>query len=481
MIDHRSNRILPAVLTALLALALASTASAAGSGKRLALDLDSRSHGSGKKFVAQSFARRVAVHLVPVLEGLGYEVTRVYSAKKAIGSGDYAFAVRVDMDAKPMWLVHEARQFDKTVVHDSDIGISAWADWQIYGFKKGKQFSGGKITPFDAWRFPTPDEAVATLDQESYAVKPGQDPMSVIPTQGLRRWTPIDYVTINGRIEPVAQSYEESIRRNTGDLGAQYRAGKAVEQVVKGDWLISRRLPVAGNSWSASVALRWRTGFDFWAPRHTVVPLTLRMAVAVDIWPGDGVLVSDPWLLDTLGMYGLTAAAGRVLTRTVNAATETVKLEVLVGAETDYRLYAPSAEVYRYDEQDIGPDFRLLCFDDALGDRGGASLDVSGFAEPSWSSEGGDADVEIFLFDGETWRGGVFGTVASVAGLVGASTITLTGALTGATWLPDMTAIVVLREFASQGAAWVKALYAPICDEDGEHSGGLPGVRWRGL
>jgi len=150
MTDHRSNRILSTVLTALLALALASTASAADAGKRLALDLESRSHGSGKKFAAQSFSRRVAVHLVPVLEGLGYEITRVHSAKKAIRSGDYAFAVRVDMDAKPMWLVHEARQFDKTVVHDSDIGISAWADWQIYGHAKKKQFSGGKIGPIDS-------------------------------------------------------------------------------------------------------------------------------------------------------------------------------------------------------------------------------------------------------------------------------------------------------------------------------------------
>lgn len=150
MTDHRKNRILAVLFTGLFALSLAASASAANRGNRLALDLDSRAHGSGKKDAAASFKRRVAVHLVPMLEGLGYEVTRVYSAKKAIRSGDYAFAIRVDIDAKPMWLVHDARQFNSVVVHDSEVGISAWADWQAFGHKKEKQFMGGKIGPIDS-------------------------------------------------------------------------------------------------------------------------------------------------------------------------------------------------------------------------------------------------------------------------------------------------------------------------------------------
>jgi hypothetical protein len=150
MTDHRHDRISAAILTALFALSLAGTASASSRANRLALDLDARAHGSGKKASAHSFKRRVAVHLVPMLEGLGYEVTRVHSAKKAIKSGDYAFAIHVDIDAKPMWLVHDARQYDEVVVHDSEVGISAWAEWRSYGYKKQKQFGSGKIGPIDS-------------------------------------------------------------------------------------------------------------------------------------------------------------------------------------------------------------------------------------------------------------------------------------------------------------------------------------------
>jgi hypothetical protein len=343
-------------------------------------------------------------------------------------------------------------------------------------------YPGGVYAPIDAWTMPTPDEAVRLITPEDYALKPGRAPKDVIPAQRMRQYAPMDSVRVQGTREPIGGDYHRTIERTTSDLGAAYRQGGEVAQTARGDYLITNTHPVLGSSWVSAIASRWPDGFRFWAAGHTLCSFTLLSSVGLDIWPGDGVLVSDPWLLDTLGMYGVTAAAGRVVSRVPNPSKETVKLEVLVGADTDYRLWAPAADVYRYDEQELGPDFRLLCRDDYLGDRGGDSFDVDGFAEPSWSVAGGLATIEVFQFDGETWTGGIFGEVASVAGLVGASKITLTGALTGATWFSDRASRVVLREYSAQAVgSWVLDVYGPIGDENGELSPGVKVAKWMGV
>ncbi|MHC4505638.1 MAG: hypothetical protein ACYTFI_20215, partial [Planctomycetota bacterium] len=133
-----------------------------------------------------------------------------------------------------------------------------------------------------------------------------------------------------------------------------------------------------------------------------------------------------------------------ILGRVYDAKREVIAFEVMLGAETEWRMYAPAALVTEYDE--AGP-LRLLCVDDVFNDND--KLDVEGFAEPDYSSEGGDADVEVFEFDGSTWNGGIFGQVASVDATPGSSSITLTGALTGAPWKSDRHHVVVLREWGA--------------------------------
>ena len=150
MTSRRAHRLTLAALTTLLGLVLASSALAQQPARRLALDIDARRHGVGDKHVAASFARRVATHLVPMLEGYGYEVTRVHSGKKAIKSGDYHFALELTINAKPVWLVHDARQYDKTVVHESEVGVSGWGEFEVYGYDGRDQFGGGKIGPIDS-------------------------------------------------------------------------------------------------------------------------------------------------------------------------------------------------------------------------------------------------------------------------------------------------------------------------------------------
>ena len=163
---QHTNRLLTAALASLLLFATAGSTLAQQPPKRLALELDWRKYGSGKKHVAHSFSRRVATHLIPMLEGLGFEVTRVHSAKKAIKSGDHHFALALGIDAKPIWLVHWARQYDRTVVHDSDLGVSAWADYEVYGHQGRKQFGGGKIGPIDSRVHDLPGGGRPEIDDE---------------------------------------------------------------------------------------------------------------------------------------------------------------------------------------------------------------------------------------------------------------------------------------------------------------------------
>jgi hypothetical protein len=335
--------------------------------------------------------------------------------------------------------------------------------------------SGGRYTPFDAWSFPAPDEAAVTLTAESYALTAGRPP-TPLAKQALRLWAPIDQAVIRGRIEPLALDYAREVARAATDAGAGSRSQQIVER-VDGDHLIHPQLDIDGGSWQFDIQTRWPAGFAFWGQRHTVVTVPVCAEVGLDLWPGDAGLITDPWLLDTLGAYGVSLAAFRVIGRRPSTKTEIVKLTLLVAAETDWRRWGPSAAAVEYLE---GGPWKLICEDDHLGDRGG-ELDVDGFIEPAWSSEGGDADVEVFSFGDAGWRRGIYGTVTGVES--GPSALVLAGALTGPglPWRSDEHHLVVLREWGSQTAAWVTRIHAPTCAEDGTHTGGQPGIKWRGL
>jgi len=326
--------------------------------------------------------------------------------------------------------------------------------------------AGGRYGLIDAWALPTPQDASLVITTELYGGRAG-DPGSARAVQSLRKWAPIDRLEVKGRADPQTGEYEVEVERPATDGGAVYRS-EQIRHAVTGDYLMHSKI---GPAWLGDLATRWRSGFQFWSDDHALVTVKLHAADALDVWPGAGVLITDPELLSASGVYGVSTAAARVIARDFSAERETVSLTMLVGNESAMRLYAPAALVTSYD---AGAD-RLYCADDWLGDRDG-DLDVSGFAEPSYSSEGGSASVEVLQFDGVEWSGGIYGTVASVQAVQGSCYLQLAGPLTGATYYRDKLTIVVLREWANQSAAWVKRWHAPICESDGTHSGGTPGI-----
>ena len=334
--------------------------------------------------------------------------------------------------------------------------------------------SGGKYGLVDAWALPTPQDASLVITTELYAGKAGQ-PRSATASQALRKWSPIDRIEIKGRVDPQTGEYVTEEERAATDAGAVYRS-EQIRHTITGDYLISPRLATLGASWFGELLTRWRSGFAFWAADHTVVTVPLHAEDALGVWPGDGVLITDPELLSASGQYGVSAAAARVISRVFDAAKRSVTLTMLVGDDAAMRLYAPAALVTSYDSA----TYRLHCADDWLDDRTD-ELDVDGFIEPSWSSEGGNASIEVLQFDGASWTGGIYGTVTSVNSVAGSCYLQLASALTGAAYYADKITVAVLREWSSQNAAWALRWHGPITEDDGTHSSGTAGVPFVGV
>jgi hypothetical protein len=341
--------------------------------------------------------------------------------------------------------------------------------------------TGGKYGIFDAWAQPNPNETVLTITPEMYAGQ-ARKPETTIPTQGLRNLAAIDKLDIKGRIDPMTKEYEVTTERAATDSGAASRRGQQIKHQINGDYLISTKLPgVTGNNWRGELATRWRRGFDYWAADQTPVTAKLHMEDALDVWPGDAVLLTDTQLVGADGSYGISAAAARVVGRDPNCEKETITLRLIVGPESEWRMYAPSGVVTRYVQNEGGVGYRLLLEDDHFGDRPSGSFDVDGFAEPAYSSEGGQATIECFQLEpGVGMTGGIYGTVSLINSSAGSCYIQLTGALTGATFYRDRWTVVVLRTWSNQ-VAWPKRWYAPIVKSDYTHSLGTAGFKFVGV
>lgn len=336
--------------------------------------------------------------------------------------------------------------------------------------------AGGKFGLFDPFTF-RPAATTGVVTSEDYAGEPG-DPSSSIPEQTLRKLSPIDRIELNARVDPTTGSFARQVAYGATDAGAQYRA-MAMRRPISGSHLVHPAIKVDGSDWPSTFAQRWRAGFRWWASQHFEMKFEVHASRAGEFWPGSIVSITDEWVVNPIGIYGVAQAPGFVTARSLDCASETCEVTCIVSSEALVQ-YSPAAIVTRYDEDDEGEGFRLFCYDDVFGCRGGASFDVSGFVEPATSTAGGNALIEVFAFDSVTWSRGILGEVESVDTTTPGSTfIKLAGALTGATWLRDQDHVIVLRNAADQTAAWVAAVHAPICDKDGT-SDGVLGKKWRG-
>ena len=353
--------------------------------------------------------------------------------------------------------------------------------------------AGGKYSLFDPWTFVDFSDAalsLVSLSPEDYAGDPG-DPSSARAMQELRDYSPIDRLEMQARIDPTSGNYAKKIEQRSWDRGAQYR-GQTIPMKVDGDHLIHNLVTAPGSQWVSDFEVRWRQGTEFWAASHFPVHITVSANRGEQIWPGQAVIITDPWLADPVrGQYDLSYGVGYVTSRVFSCRDERVELVLLVSA-SPARYFAPAVSATRYDEDDEAEGYRLHVEDSLYrwntlnaGDFGGLrNPGILGFQPPSWySATPIDTDIEIFQFDGVTWTRGIYGTVTSVSldtfpveiadHRNPTGWLNLDGPLTGNTYYRDMHHIVMLRKNGEQTADWVAAVYAPICDKDGTSDGSL--------
>ncbi len=320
-----------------------------------------------------------------------------------------------------------------------------------------------------------------TLTIEAY------DNPRMSPTrQGQAYEGPIGAVTIEAGKDPKEEKYNYKPKPyKSADHGASDLTNR-VEAKPKAPSLHSPDIVPAWKwdaySWSLGFKKRWQEIMKFSARRHFPVTVTLHAKEGRDVWPGTRVQFTDASVYNPYTRaYGVENLTGYCIRRSENIADETVEVELFLHADSavGVRMFSPAARIWAYDPSSDGQGYRLMCHDDFRGFRG-ATLDVERFVEPPNTSYGGDADVEIWQYTRTGWTGGVYGTVSSVNAVEGDSWLTLDGALTGGTLYRDTDKIVTLRDWGNQGAPWVLALHAPICDEAGEVSA-VAGKKFSGL
>lgn len=330
--------------------------------------------------------------------------------------------------------------------------------------------AGGRFGMFDPWTFRAPI-STGTITSEAYAAKPG-DPSSARPKQSLRKLSPIDRLEVQATRDPSANTFAKTFTIAATDSAAHVRPQTITRQIL-GTHLVHEQAKANGSGWKTDFHTRWNRGFTFWASAHYEVTFTVSAARAGEFEVGSIVSITDSWVVSPGGVYGVAQAPGFVTARSLDFAAASAKVTALISADTLLQ-YAPAVVVTRYDANDDAEGYRLFCEDDAFGSRQGDGYDVDGLVEPDWSTAGGAALLEGFAFDGVSWTRGIFGTVASIdTSTPGSTFVQLSGALTGATFYSDRWHVFVLREAATQSAAWVSAVHAPICDKDGTSNGAL--------
>jgi hypothetical protein len=142
--------LLPALALALLA----QVAAAQAPPLRLALEVNANRSVRGEHEAALSIARQVVTHLTPQLESQGWQVQRVFSARKAARRGKrerYHASVRIDVDAKLVYHLNDARIYEddrgRDLVTDHSKSAQAWGEYVVWDGMEGEVIEEGEIAP----------------------------------------------------------------------------------------------------------------------------------------------------------------------------------------------------------------------------------------------------------------------------------------------------------------------------------------------
>ena len=276
--------------------------------------------------------------------------------------------------------------------------------------------------------------------------------------QQLRKWQPTDKFKIAADWKPYERTARNPFERLAPDPQMRYRPGEVTTSVLahgmrgEGDGLAERLLKMS----------RW------YAMRHFEVTAYAVAGVrpGLDLWPGTIVRLTDRELLDPSSGYGVTNRIAIVTgtQRTFGDDTLGMTVDLLViGSNTSTpRINAAVAQAWGHDSGARTIDLKTN-WASVQGD--GTWTDSAAFIEPDYTGGavfGGNALIECWQWDGNSWALGMTADVVSV------TSTTISYSSSSGTYHRDKDTWVVMRPTAYAQGAWVDALYSPIGDAAGE-------------
>lgn len=334
----------------------------------------------------------------------------------------------------------------------------------------GRQYGVFGFAPFSA-------------NQADYAIGEGDlsgsagEPTSVIPSQEMQVTGSIDRVEMAYRYDPAKENTRLEHRGNAQDANASTRTGDRVHKIK------DYGLPPLGlglGAWTDAWRKLWLLddgACGFYAKSHfAVTSLRVRRELGQDLFPGSKVRITNPWLVDPSGSYGVTNHPGVVLEADHELDGVATVVKVLLFAEgglTFFPHYAPVAKMNRWDSgTNIAytlEDFRQI--------NDPNINDLTGFSKPSWATgAGAGMVVRAYYWDGQTdalgspvLTKGPTNTIQSVD--TAGRTITMTGAWSS-TMRRDWDVFIVPEAYDSQ-VAWAQEIYGFVVLANGK-GGSVP-------
>jgi hypothetical protein len=304
---------------------------------------------------------------------------------------------------------------------------------------------------------------VTILERDLYPVD--DDPRSLMPDQlpapvghldGVRigyRWTPGD--------DKVALEHVERAL----DADARSRTGELVEPIedhglLPWPWGL-RPQDVGTDPWIDEARQLWgHDAADFYGRENFAAVFNVSRPKGQDIRIGTRVLVTNPWLVDSAGSYGIVNHVGVVTATELDPRTHARRCEVFIfaGQAEGQVFFAPMARV-------LDQAGAVLTISTDQYEHGNADIfDGQGFTEPSWSSVGGQAVAQILYRVGSTWTLGGTHTVSSYS----AGSLTLGTA--PATNIEYADRWVILATYDTQDAnEYVRTLFGAIVLDTLQH------------
>lgn len=276
---------------------------------------------------------------------------------------------------------------------------------------------GGKLALTEFAEF-SHEDTDAAITESDLSGQP-ENPQSVIPKQDLRATGSIDSIKLTYGAGPDGNTYERVDRAQ--DHQARHRTSRiehkvTAEGLVAADRFTAREIEAEKVTGLAAWWPQWRQlwaveAAEFFSRRHFMIRgLRVDRVAGQDLQAGSKVRVTNPWILDASGNKGVTNAAGIVTSAKHQLGGRAVILDVLMfarGSPSQIPYYAPIAKAKGYDSATR----KIHFYDDwrgigsVFGEPYATGDDLTGFAEPDWSTGGGSTVIQAWYWDGDVTNG----------------------------------------------------------------------------